>query len=841
MANMPDWSSERIPLVGRERETDALAQLLASASVELIGLTGAPGVGKSRVAREAARSLGLPLVEMAPDQPLTVAEVIALRERADRPVVDCQARVDGVALAMLTQGCGSATGPTWLLPIADLPGAARLKIPRLDLDASRAMFLAAAEATAPGSLRGAEPIIVDEILLELDGLPLAIELCALQLAILPLESLRARLVQPLRLLDPQGQGRPRSLVASLTHAWSALDDDRRALLVAAARLGGSFGAEDLENLLPTRIAVTAMVRGLVELGWLDVTHAGGDVRLTMSALMRHFIAPGVHPRISLDRRSRLTAVLHAAETWASALRERGDDVAEGALLDAEAESLSAARTLSSLGRAEDAARLLLAIDARFEAGARPDDLDALLGSLVDHPDLTAQTRAGLLLAHADRALAAGQLNIAARACARCKDLSPELNLARRLEVLLVAARLALLGADLAATRDGLDRARALLTEAEEAAWARVARIRFRLLEGRLARHIHRSDEALEHADAAHDMAIRHRHASLIAEALDLRVCALLDRDDVAGARAALAATVGELDSGGTWRSAARLLELGGFVSLLDGDYQAALREYTEAVGLYARRSDHRASAARAGLACAWLGLGRPDEAATALGPAPPREPTAVWIEHELTTSVTEARLGRIDSARALLAHVADHTPRELEAALGFVDGIIDVEQARVAAAAGAGELAQALMARARAKRPQGGRIWPDIAWLAGHELDRLIRRFDAGGTFVGTAAPARALVVDRGGHWVQPPGNPLVSLAQRPVLRRLLAAMVADPETGLSAEDLFAAGWPGESARAASARNRVWVSVGRLRALGLGDHLAHDERGYYLRDVFVAD
>lgn len=73
--------------------------------------------------------------------------------------------------------------------------------------------------------------------------------------------------------------------------------------------------------------------------------------------------------------------------------------------------------------------------------------------------------------------------------------------------------------------------------------------------------------------------------------------------------------------------------------------------------------------------------------------------------------------------------------------------------------------------------------------------------------------------------WVAVGGAPAVQLTRRPVLRRLLAALVreheADPGGALSTDELFEEGWPGESIDVGAARNRTRVALARLRKLGL--------------------
>lgn len=74
------------------------------------------------------------------------------------------------------------------------------------------------------------------------------------------------------------------------------------------------------------------------------------------------------------------------------------------------------------------------------------------------------------------------------------------------------------------------------------------------------------------------------------------------------------------------------------------------------------------------------------------------------------------------------------------------------------------------------------------------------------------------------------------SIARRPALRLLLAALVESarrgPTRALAVPTLFQAGWPGERIRADSSAGRVYVALSTLRRLGLADVIERFEDGY---------
>lgn len=98
--------------------------------------------------------------------------------------------------------------------------------------------------------------------------------------------------------------------------------------------------------------------------------------------------------------------------------------------------------------------------------------------------------------------------------------------------------------------------------------------------------------------------------------------------------------------------------------------------------------------------------------------------------------------------------------------------------------------------------------------------------------------PSHGLDVGPEARWFRREGEEAVQLGRRAALRLILDALterrLAPTVRGLSLEEVFAAGWPGEKARADSAAARVYTSVQRLRALGLEGVLLLRDDGYVL-------
>ena len=103
--------------------------------------------------------------------------------------------------------------------------------------------------------------------------------------------------------------------------------------------------------------------------------------------------------------------------------------------------------------------------------------------------------------------------------------------------------------------------------------------------------------------------------------------------------------------------------------------------------------------------------------------------------------------------------------------------------------------------------------------------------------------PEPDFIVDARGTWFRAKGEERVDIANRPVLRALLGALVrAHRGSGgvVPPEKLINAAWPDERLAASVAKNRLYVALSTLRKLGLDEALERTRSGYRLRtDVAV--
>jgi predicted ATPase/DNA-binding CsgD family transcriptional regulator len=288
------------PFVGRERERAAVVDLLLRPEVRLVTLTGAGGVGKTRLALAVAEDLlgsprstgqafadGACFVDLAPIvDPVLVLSVIArglevsesgqksllaslvdyLRDRSLLLVLDNFEQILAAApsLARLLAECPAlamlvtSRAPLHLsaehefpVPPLDLPDPKHL--PELEVLARSeavALFLQRARAVRPDfQLTNANAAAVVELCARLDGLPLAIELAAARIKLLAPQALLARLGSRLSLLTGGARDLPerqQTLRRTIDWSYSLLEPEEQALFARLAVFAGGCSLEAVE-------------------------------------------------------------------------------------------------------------------------------------------------------------------------------------------------------------------------------------------------------------------------------------------------------------------------------------------------------------------------------------------------------------------------------------------------------------------------------------------------------------------------------------------------------------------------------------------------------------------
>ncbi len=279
--------------VGRQHELREITTMVREAA--LLTLTGPGGVGKTRLAIQAAAELletfedGLWLVELAilTDPGLvvqTVAATLGVGEQAGRPLLgtivdylrsrrvlllldNCEHLLAPCAHVAdtLLRGCPSLRILATSREALGIGGEALYPVPSLSLpDAGRALpveqlgqyeavrlFTVRARAVLPSfTLNERNAQAVAQISQRLDGIPLAVELAAARVKSLPVEQIAARLDDRFRLLTGGSRTalpRHQTLRAAMEWSYDLLGADERAVLRRTSVFGGGFTLDAAET------------------------------------------------------------------------------------------------------------------------------------------------------------------------------------------------------------------------------------------------------------------------------------------------------------------------------------------------------------------------------------------------------------------------------------------------------------------------------------------------------------------------------------------------------------------------------------------------------------------
>jgi predicted ATPase/class 3 adenylate cyclase len=270
--------------IGREAELSEVGQLIAAA--RLVTLTGSGGAGKTRLALQFAAGLldgsgdGVWFVDLAPLQDtelvaVTMANVLGIPVDEDRPAADTL--VDAVgrhSLLVLLDNCEHVIDACAKLADALLRSCPNIvllatsreplgiageyvhRVPSLETPAEddTTESIGNSEAVRLFSDRAAQhgvalawdertTSIAGRICRRLDGIPLAIELAAARLRVMPVTELDARLDQRFSLLTGGSRAalpRQQTLLAMVDWSWELLNTAERQVLARLSVFAGGF-------------------------------------------------------------------------------------------------------------------------------------------------------------------------------------------------------------------------------------------------------------------------------------------------------------------------------------------------------------------------------------------------------------------------------------------------------------------------------------------------------------------------------------------------------------------------------------------------------------------------
>jgi predicted ATPase/class 3 adenylate cyclase/Tfp pilus assembly protein PilF len=318
------------PLIGREKEVAEVCDLLGAEATRLLTLTGPGGIGKTRLALQAAADLldefpdGTYFVQLAT---LTeaelfisaVAETLGVREIGEQPLdeslkdylherrllllLDNFEQVLGAAptvTELLTAAPGLKVLATSRAPLG-LYGEHELPVPPLTLPDLKlqpplerltqyeavGLFVERARAVKPDfKVTNESAPAVAEICVRLDGLPLAIELAAARVTMLLPKAMLQRLSSRLKLLTSGARDLPkrqRTLKATIEWSYALLDEGEQLLFGRLAVFSGGRTLEAIEAICDAE-------------GDLPVDAFEGGSSLVDKSLLRQEEGPNEEPR-----------------------------------------------------------------------------------------------------------------------------------------------------------------------------------------------------------------------------------------------------------------------------------------------------------------------------------------------------------------------------------------------------------------------------------------------------------------------------------------------------------------------------------------------------------------
>lgn len=283
----PRGLDDRTSFVGRGAELSSLAALFA-AGARAVTIVGPAGAGKTRLARRFGRlaapslaacfcgftearaehdvllvlasELGVALPRRREDAVPRLAQAVAARGPA---LILCDNLEQVAEHAPRTLGAllDAAPGVSLLATSRvklDLPGERVLELGPLPNEDARELFEQRARSARPGL--ALDPAEVNEVVVCLDGLPLALELAAANAGALSLRALLDRLRRPAGMLSLTARG-GRSMRAALDTSWDRLTGEEREVLARAAVFRDGFTVFAAERVLsPSAMRILPRLR-----------------------------------------------------------------------------------------------------------------------------------------------------------------------------------------------------------------------------------------------------------------------------------------------------------------------------------------------------------------------------------------------------------------------------------------------------------------------------------------------------------------------------------------------------------------------------------------------------
>jgi len=326
---------EVTPFIGRETEQQSLATLVQGNDARLVTLTGPGGTGKTRLALHVARSLapafpdGVWIADLSTISdsrlvPSAIAASLQINEAGSASVTDLlieqlKSRRLLLILDNFEQVTAAAPVVSRLLaeapalrlfvtsrtrlrlageqefpvPPLSIPDASESRLDELERHSAVALFVQRASAAKPDfalSDENAEQIAA--ICRHLDGLPLAIELAAARIRLLPPSAMLSRLENRFSLLSGGPTDRPdrqRTMYGAIAWGHNLLDDIERTLFARLSVFAGGFTLDAAEDVCGAGGDTLEILASLVDKSFVKQDAASdGEPRFSLLETIRDF-------------------------------------------------------------------------------------------------------------------------------------------------------------------------------------------------------------------------------------------------------------------------------------------------------------------------------------------------------------------------------------------------------------------------------------------------------------------------------------------------------------------------------------------------------------------------
>ncbi len=432
---------------GREALTAELADLVVRDDVRLVTLTGIGGSGKSRVAtlvataveQQFAEAVFLPVTEVVNAQQLAVEVALALGADPRADLADALAAfgADFRGLVVLDNLESMTDGPTVVRRLLEasagltllvtsrlalhLPGEHERPVPPLEVPgtADRRDTIAATPSVRLFADRAtsAEPSFrlegrehdVAEVCALLDGLPLALELAAARVKLLPLDRIIDGLRTSLDLLATGATGIPerqRAMTTAIRWSYDRLSGDQQLVCDRLALFERGFTIEAVEAVCPDVDGVVEALAAIVDARLVRATPSRAEVRFVVLGTVRAFARERLFARADLmSSRARLASYLTGLAHASAGSLHGADGAIVQARFDDDAADIAASTTWAlEAGRIGAAVELLLASLSCWAAAGRFNEALGLTQRVLDAvpaqgPDAARLLAAAAMLSH----------------------------------------------------------------------------------------------------------------------------------------------------------------------------------------------------------------------------------------------------------------------------------------------------------------------------------------------------------------------------------------------------------------------------------------------------------